>query len=105
LRQLPAGIRQYLRADEGCGDALLAEAERRGLAYAAGVPLLRSVRERIVGAPRGRAASNYRKGSEVASFRGRRRQAGYGASSSAATRSTPAGSFGSRAGSGARQQR
>jgi hypothetical protein len=70
LRRLPVGIRVFLRADEGFyGDAFLSELERRQLTYAVGVPLLRSVRERIAAIPEaGWGPSSYREGSTVASF-------------------------------------
>lgn len=70
LRRVPDGVRLYLRADEGFyGKDLLADCERRGITYAVGAPLIRSVRERISEIPEADwQPSSYREGSEVASF-------------------------------------
>jgi hypothetical protein len=70
LRRVPAGVRLFLRADEGFyGQNFLAELERRQITYAVGTPLLASVRHRIgeIAAADWRPSS-YREGSQVASF-------------------------------------
>ena len=73
LRRLPAGIRVFLRADEGFwGQDFFAELERRQITYAVGAPLIASVRGRISEiAEADWQPSSYREGSEVASFRWR----------------------------------
>jgi hypothetical protein len=73
LRRLPAGVRLFLRADEGFwGQEFFAWLERRQITYAVGAPLIASVRSRIseIAEPDWQPAS-YRDGSEVASFRWR----------------------------------
>jgi hypothetical protein len=70
LDRVPAGVRVYLRADEGFwGQEFFAECEQRQITYAVGAPLIASVRTRIgeVAEADWRPAS-YRDGSEVASF-------------------------------------
>jgi hypothetical protein len=71
LGRLPAGVRLFLRADEGFwGKDFFAELERRAITYSVGVPLIASVRARIGEIPeREWQYSSYREGSEVASFR------------------------------------
>lgn len=71
LRRLPAGVRVFLRADEGFwGQPFFAELEQRRITYAVGAPLIASVRGRISEiAERDWQPSCYRDGSEVASFR------------------------------------
>jgi hypothetical protein len=70
LRRLPAGLRLYLRADEGFwGKDFFAELERRAITYTVGVPLIASVKGRISEvAAADWQPSSYRDGSEVASF-------------------------------------
>ena len=73
VRRLPAGVRVFLRADEGFwGQDFFAELERRQITYAVGAPLIASVRGRISEiAAADWQPSSYREGSEVASFRWR----------------------------------
>lgn len=73
LRRLPAGVRLFLRADEGFwGQDFFADCERKQVTYAVGAPLIASVRARIGEiAEREWQPSCYREGSEVASFRWR----------------------------------
>lgn len=73
LRRLPAGVRVFLRADEGFwGQDFFAELERRAITYAVGAPLIASVRARISDvAEADWQPSSYRDGSEVVSFRWR----------------------------------
>jgi Transposase DDE domain group 1 len=70
LRRLPAGVRVFLRADEGFwGKDFLAELEQQAITYTVGVPLIASVRARISAIAGGDwQPSSYREGSEVASF-------------------------------------
>ena len=70
LRRLPAGVRVFLRADEGFwGQDLFAALERRQISYAVGAPLIASVRARISEiAATDWQPSSYREGSQVASF-------------------------------------
>lgn len=71
LRRLPAGIRVFLRADEGFyGQGFLAELEQRRITYTVGAMLNRALRERIGAVPdEDWERSSYREGSEVTSFR------------------------------------
>ncbi len=70
VRRVPAGVRLFLRADEGFyGKGFLAELERRRITYTIGAQLNRALRERIASV--GEAdwqRSSYRDGSEVTSF-------------------------------------
>jgi hypothetical protein len=70
LRRLPAGVRLFLRADEGFwGQDFFAALERRQVTYAVGAPLIASVRGRISEIAEGDwQPSCYREGSEVTSF-------------------------------------
>lgn len=70
LDRVPAGVRVYLRADEGFwGQDFFAELERREITYAVGAPQIASVKARIGEIPPGDwRPSSYRAGSEVASF-------------------------------------
>jgi hypothetical protein len=70
LDRVPAGVRLYLRADEGFwGQDLFAELERRQITYAVGAPQIASVKTRIAAIPAPDwQPSSYRPGSEVASF-------------------------------------
>lgn len=70
LRRLPAGVRLFLRADEGFfGHAFLAELECKQIVYTVGTPLIASVRQRIAEIPeKDWRPSSYREGSQVASF-------------------------------------
>jgi len=70
LRRLPAGVRLYLRADEGFwGQDFFAELERKAITYSVGVPLIASVRARISEIPEQQwLPSSHREGSQVTSF-------------------------------------
>jgi Transposase DDE domain group 1 len=70
LRRLPAGVRVFLRADEGFwGKDFFAELEGKAIIYTVGVPLIASVKARISEIPAAAwRPSSYREGSEVASF-------------------------------------
>jgi Transposase DDE domain group 1 len=70
LRRLPAGVRLFLRADEGFyGKDFLAELEQYGITYTVGAMLNNALRERISAvAAADWLPSSYREGSEVASF-------------------------------------
>jgi len=70
LRRLPAGVRLFLRADEGFyGQGLFADLERSKVTYTVGAPLIASVRARIAAIPEDEwQPSSYREGSQVASF-------------------------------------
>jgi hypothetical protein len=70
LDRVPAGIRLYLRADEGFyGKDFLADLEGKGITYTVGAPLIASVRTRIGEIPaEAWRPSSYRQGSEVAGF-------------------------------------
>jgi hypothetical protein len=70
LRRLPAGVRVFLRADEGFwGNPVLSGLEQRGITYAVGAPLIASVKQRITEVPESAwGPSCYRACSEVAEF-------------------------------------
>jgi hypothetical protein len=70
LRRLPAGVRLFLRADEGFyGKAFLAELEQRRITYTIGAQLNRALRERIAAVcEEDWQHSRYRPGSRVTSF-------------------------------------
>ena len=70
LRRLPAGVRVYLRADEGFyGQAFLGELEAKAITYTVGAMLNRALKERISALVEGDwQPSSYRQGSQVVSF-------------------------------------
>jgi hypothetical protein len=70
LRRLRAGVRVFLRAEEGFwGQDLFAALERGQISYAVGAPLIASVRARISEiAATDWQPSSYREGSQLASF-------------------------------------